>query len=119
MLFVCFVIAGGLLVFRWRWIALLHLPAVAWGALLEFYGWLCPLTPLELRLRAAGGEAGYQGGFVEHYIIPVLYPTDLDRNMQLAFGSFVVLINIAIYGLLLWRLRKPGTQGNKTDKPIQ
>ena len=107
--FVLFVVAGGLLVFRWRWIALLHLPAVVWAILLEFRGWLCPLTPLELSLRAAGGQAGYSGGFVAHYILPVLYPAELDRILQMALGSFVIAVNVAVYGWLLWRLsqRRP------------
>ena len=100
-----FVVAGGLLVFRWRWIALLHLPAVIWGVLLEFFGWMCPLTPLELRLRAAGGQTAYSGGFVEHYIQPVLYFVDSDVIVQFAIGSFVILVNLAIYGLLLWQLK--------------
>lgn len=103
--FVLFVVTGGLLVCKWRWIALLHLPAVIWAVLLEFYGWLCPLTPLELSLRAAGGQAGYSGGFVEHYILPVLYPAELGRPLQFAMGSFVIVINIALYGWLLWRLK--------------
>ena len=104
--FVLFVVAGGLLVFRWRWIALLHLPAVVWAVLLEFYGWLCPLTPLELSLRVAGGQAGYSSGFVEHYILPVLYPAELDMALQIAMGCFVIVINIALYGWLLWRLNR-------------
>jgi len=103
--FVMFVVAGGLLVFRWRWIALLHLPAVVWAVLLEFCGWSCPLTPLELSLRAAGGQAGYSGGFIEHYIFPVLYPVELDRTLQIAMGSLVIVINIALYNWLLWRLK--------------
>jgi hypothetical protein len=103
--YVIFIVAGGLLVFRWRWIALLHLPAVVWAVLLEFRGWLCPLTPLELSLRASGGQAGYSGGFVEYYILPVLYPAELDSSIQIALGSFVIVINIALYGWLLWRLR--------------
>ena len=107
--FVLFVVAGALLAFRWRWMALLHLPAVAWAALLEFRGWLCPLTPLEQRLRAAGGQAGYSGGFVEQYILPVLYPAELDSRMQIALGSFVIVINVALYGWLLWRLKKRWT----------
>ena len=103
--FVLFVVAGGLLVFKWRWIALLHLPAVVWAVLLEFYGWLCPLTPLELSLRETGGQAGYSGGFIEHYILPVLYPVELGTTLQIAMGSFVVVINVALYGWLLWRLK--------------
>ena len=106
-----FVVAGGLLVFRWRWIALLHLPAVIWGVLLEFFGWMCPLTPLELRLRAAGGQTAYSGGFVEHYIQPVLYFVDSDVIVQFAIGSFVILVNLAIYGLLLWRLKNHDRNG--------
>lgn len=103
--FVVFVVAGGLLVFRWRWVALLHLPAVVWAVLLEFRGWLCPLTPLELSLRASGGQAGYSGGFVEHYILPVLYPAELDSTLQIALGSFVIVINVVLYNWLLWRLK--------------
>ena len=103
--FVLFVVAGGLLVFKWRWIALLHLPAVVWAVLLEFCGWLCPLTPLELSLRETGGQAGYSGGFIEHYILPVLYPVELGTTLQIAMGSFVVVINVALYGWLLWRLK--------------
>ena len=109
--YVIFIVAGGLLVFRWRWIALLHLPAVAWGVLLEFFGWMCPLTPLELGLRAAGGQAGYSGGFVEHYIEPVLYSVEPDMTVQISIGSFVILINLALYGLLLWRLKKRDSNG--------
>lgn len=104
--FVLFVVAGALLAFRWHRIVWLHLPAVVWAVLLEFRGWLCPLTPLELKLRAAGGQAGYSGGFVEQYILPVLYPAELDSSLQIALGSFVIMINIALYGCLLWRLKK-------------
>jgi hypothetical protein len=109
--YVIFIVAGGLLVFRWRWIALLHLPAVVWGVLLEFFGWMCPLTPLELGLRAAGGQAGYSGGFVEYYIQPVLYSVEPDMTVQISIGSFVILINIALYGLLLWRLKNSDSNG--------
>jgi len=103
--FVLFVVAGALLVFRWRWIALLHVPAVVWGVLLEFRGWLCPLTPLEQALRVAGGEAGYSGGFVEQYILPILYPAGLDSSLQIAIGTFVIVVNILFYGGLLWHWR--------------
>jgi hypothetical protein len=109
--YVIFIVAGGLLVFRWRWIALLHLPAVVWGVLLEFFGWMCPLTPLELGLRAAGGQAGYSGGFVEYYIQPVLYSVEPDMTVQISIGSFVILINLAVYGLLLWRLKNRHSNG--------
>lgn len=104
--FVIFVVAGGLLVCKWRWMAWLHVPAVVWAVLLEFNGWLCPLTPLEIEMRAAGGQAGYAGGFIEHYILPVLYPAALDAKLQLATGVFVIVMNIVVYGWVLLRLRK-------------
>jgi hypothetical protein len=109
--FVMFVVAGALLVFRWRWIALLHVPAVVWGVLLEFRGWLCPLTPLEQALRVAGGEAGYSGGFVEQYILPILYPAGLDSRLQIALGTFVIVVNVLFYGGLLWRWRSKARVG--------
>lgn len=104
--FVCFVVAGGLLVLKWRWLAALHLPAAVWGALVELQGWLCPLTPLEQHLRTAGGQAGYTGDFVDHYLLPVLYPANLTREMQLAFGALVIAINIALYAWVIARLRR-------------
>jgi hypothetical protein len=99
--FVLFVVLGGLLVLRWRWVAYLHLPAAIWGALIEFAGWICPLTPLENRLRAAAGSAPYQGGFVEHYLLPLLYPSALTRDIQVVLGCLVLGINLLIYGYLL------------------
>lgn len=103
--FVCFVVAGGLLFFKWRWIAFLHIPTAIWGALLEYNNWLCPLTPLEQRLRQASGQAGYSGGFIEHYLLPVLYPSGLNREVQLILGTFVILVNIAIYGWIIWNFK--------------
>jgi len=104
--FVVFTLAGGLLVYRWRWIAVLHIPAVVWGVLLEFRGWTCPLTPLEQQLRSAGNEVSYSGGFVDHYVLPTLYPAEIDRAMQVDMGSILLIINIAVYGWLLWRVRQ-------------
>jgi hypothetical protein len=104
--FVLFVVGGAFLVLRWRRLAWVHVPAAIWGALIEFAGWVCPLTPLENRLRASGGSAGYRGGFVEHYIIPVLYPRGLTREIQIALGMIVIAINIGIYGWLLYQRRK-------------
>ena len=95
--FVAFVVGGGLLAYRWpraRWV---HLPAALWGVLIEWTGGVCPLTPLEIALRQRGGEAGYAGGFVEHYVIPVLYPSALTRPVQVALGAGVVLANVVIY----------------------
>jgi hypothetical protein len=100
--FVLFVIFGGLLVLRWRWIAWLHLPAAAWGAIVEFSGWVCPLTPLENWLREQAGETGYRSDFVAYYLMPVLYPDDLTRDVQLMFGTAVLVINVSVYGWL-WR----------------
>jgi Protein of Unknown function (DUF2784) len=106
-LFVVFVMAGGLLALRWRWVAAVHLPTAVWGALIEFKGWVCPLTPLEKSLRAAAGQAGYQGGFIEHYLLPALYPAGLTPEVQLVLGSLVVAVNLGVYGLVVWRL-SPG-----------
>jgi hypothetical protein len=104
--FVCFVVFGGLLVFKWRWLMVLHLPVVAWGALIEFQGWLCPLTPWEQQFRQAAGQAGYHGGFVEHYLLPVLYPPGLEHDTQLILGGAVILINVIIYGWIFLRRRE-------------
>lgn len=100
--FILFVVLGGLLVLRWRWIALLHLPCAVWGLLIELYGWICPLTPLENSLRRKAGEAGYGGGFIEHYVLPVIYPGGLTREVQLTLAAIVVVVNAGIY-LLVWR----------------
>jgi hypothetical protein len=99
--FVAFVVAGGLLVFRRPWTAAVHLPAVAWAALLEFNGWICPLTPWENALRARAGETGYAGGFVDHYLLPLLYPAGLTPETQVALGFAVLAVNLVVYGLVV------------------
>jgi hypothetical protein len=99
--FVLFVVVGGLLVLRWPRLAYLHLPAAVWGTAIEFAGWICPLTPLEKRLRESAGLASYEGGFVEHYIMPVLYPAGLTRGAQLVLGTLVIGINLAVYTRVL------------------
>jgi hypothetical protein len=101
--FVAFVVAGGLLVLRRPGLAWLHLPAAAWGAAIEFGGWICPLTPLENRLRAAAGEAGYAGDFLGHWLQLLLYPPGLTREIQLALGAGVLLVNGVVYALMLRR----------------
>jgi hypothetical protein len=101
--FVLFVVFGGLLVLRWPRVMYLHLPAAAWGAFIELVGGICPLTPLENSLRRSAGLAGYEGGFVEHYILPVLYPAGLTRGVQLVLGMLVIGTNVAIYGWILAR----------------
>ncbi|MBA2251355.1 MAG: DUF2784 domain-containing protein [Nitrospirales bacterium] len=100
--FVLFVVFGGLLAFRWRKVVWFHLPAATWGATVEFTGWICPLTPLEVWLRLKGGDSGYGADFIEQYILPVLYPADLTHDVQIVLGSFVVVVNMVVYGWL-WR----------------
>ena len=107
--FVLFVVLGGLAVLRWPRLALLHVPAAAWGVLIEYSGWICPLTPLENSLRGKGGEAGYSGGFIQHYIQPILYPAGLTRPVQLVLGSIVLVLNLAAYAILLSRSRSRST----------
>ncbi len=102
--FVVFAVVGALLVLRWRWVVWLHLPAVVWAAIIEFAGWICPLTPLENSLRELGGSAGYETGFIEHYILPVLYPGGLTREVQIVLGLLVLAVNMGISGWLLRRL---------------
>lgn len=103
--FVMFVVGGGLLVLRWPRLAWLHLPAAFWGAFVEFSGWLCPLTPVENWLRRQAGGASYHSDFIEHYILPLLYPGSLTRGMQLVLGTLVVLINLGLYGWMWRRLQ--------------
>ena len=103
--FILFVVFGGLLALRWRWAPLVHLPGAAWGVLIELAGWVCPLTPLENSLRRAAGESGYGGGFIEHYLLPVIYPGGLTREIQLGLAAAVVLLNAGIYALV-WRRRR-------------
>ena len=106
--FIAFAFAGGLLVLRWRRAMALHLPAVAWATLVEVMRWPCPLTPLENYFRHRGGQAGYAGGFVEHYIEPVVYPAGLTPTIQVFIGAGVFLVNVAVYAIVLtqWRRRR-------------
>ena len=107
-IFVLFVVIGGLLVLRWPQLAYLHIPAAVYGAAIEFAGWVCPLTPLENWLRRQAGSAGYSGGFIEHYILPILYPSALSREIQLLLGFLVVAVNLAIYRYVFVRKRAEG-----------
>lgn len=104
--FVLFVAAGGLLALSDRRFAWLHLPAAAWGAGIELAGGVCPLTPLENRLRRLGGAAGYPGGFVEHYLLPALYPSALTRRIEIALGIAVLAGNAVIYAVVIRRARR-------------
>lgn len=106
--FVVFVMLGALLVLRRPRIAWVHVPVALWGAGIEFLGGICPLTPLENHWRRMAGELGYPGGFVEHYVVSVLYPDGLTRRVQLVLGALVLLFNGSIYAWVLWRRRSAG-----------
>ena len=104
--FIVFVVAGGLTVFKWHWMAFIHIPAATWGALIEYRGWICPLTPWENNLRKLAGEEGYTEGFIEHYILQLVYPPGLTRDIQTTLGTIVAVINLLIYAVLLYRLTR-------------
>lgn len=105
-LFVAFVVFGGLLALWKRWIAYLHLPALAWGALVIGMGWICPLTPLEVSLRQRAGDQGYDGGFIEHYLLPLIYPEAITRETQIILAVLLVAGNLLIYALWARRGRR-------------
>jgi hypothetical protein len=110
MAFVAFILLGGCLVLRWRRAVWLHGPAALWGVLVEWAGWVCPLTPLENWLRLKGQGQGYSGGFVEHYLVPVLYPAALSPGIQFVLGTLVVAVNIMVYGYVI-RARRRRARG--------
>jgi hypothetical protein len=109
--FILFVVLGGMLVLKWRKAALAHLPCMLWGALIEFGGWICPLTPLEQRLRETAGGEGYSGGFVEHYVIPLVYPEALTRGVQIGFGVAILAVNLFVYGVVVIGRPRAGRGG--------
>jgi hypothetical protein len=100
--FVLFVVLGGLLALRWPRVAWVHLPVALYGATIEFVGFVCPLTPLEIWLRRRGGQAGYEGGFIDHYITAAIYPTGLTREIQIILGIAVLVLNAVVYAIV-WR----------------
>jgi hypothetical protein len=102
--FILFAIGGGLAVLYRRWVVWLHLPAVLWASVVNLAGWECPLTPLENKFRVAAGLAGYPGGFVEHYVAPLIYPAGMTRPVALTAGVSILIWNAGVYGLVLWRL---------------
>jgi len=102
-LFIIFALLGGLLVIARRYLIIVHLPAAIWASLISFMGWICPLTPLENYLRNAAGADGYTGGFVEHYLMPILYPIGITANIQIVLGIFVVFFNISIYTFVYYK----------------
>ncbi len=121
--FIVFVAGGWLLVARWWRLAWLHLPAVIWGVVLELTGWLCPLTELENRLRLAGGEAGYSGGFIDQYVVPIVYPTTLTRAHQLLLGVALIAVNCAAYAWIVVRRRSAarghGTGSDRSGRKVK
>lgn len=104
--FIAWVVLGGFAVALRPWLAWLHLPAVLWGASVELAGLYCPLTPLEQHLLHAAGEAGYEGGFITHYLLPIIYPDGLTRDVQLLLGGFVVTLNLIVYAVVIRRLAR-------------
>lgn len=105
-LFIIFVVLGGLLVFWKRWIAWIHLPVALYGVLVEWIGWICPLTPLENHFRWLAGAEGYSGGFIQHYLLPLIYPANYTPTLQLILGAIVLAVNVAIYAILIVRHRR-------------
>lgn len=106
LLFIVFVLAGGLCILLRRWVAWVHIPAAAWGMLIEFFGWQCPLTPLEHWLRALSGQGTYSVGFIENILLRIIYPIGLTRELQIFFGLFVLMINCCIYWYVFTREKK-------------
>jgi Protein of Unknown function (DUF2784) len=110
MAFVLFAALGGVLVFKWRRVAWFHIPAALWAAFIELVGWVCPLTPLENWLRRQGGEVGYQTGFIERYLLPLIYPAPFSRSLHVALGLLVMCVNLAIYW---WIWRRSASTGRR------
>jgi hypothetical protein len=111
--FIVFVIAGGLVVLKWSWVAFLHIPAVIWGLAIEFHNAPCPLTPLEQQLLLRAGEEAYRGGFIHHYIVPLIYP-DANPRFFLESGIFLLVLNGVIYAWIIMRMRVK-KRGNEVE----
>ena len=101
--FIVFVVLGALTAYRWPRMAWAHIPCAFWGAWIEITGGICPLTPIGVRFRRMGGAEGYAGGFIEHYLVPIIYPSGLTRADQLLLAGLVVAVNLGAYGFLFWR----------------
>jgi len=110
LLFILFALLGGIFVLYRRWVVFVHLPAAVWATFVGFTGWICPLTPLEKHFREVSGDLGYSGGFIEHYIIPVIYPAALEMDMHLLLGYIALVINLVIYMFVLYRKLKGRNQ---------
>ena len=111
--FIVFVLIGGIMVFKWRWLIWLHVPAAIWGALIVMVGWICPLTPIENALRQASGGEAYSGCFIERYLVPVIYPSGLNREIFIAMGVFVIVINVIVYCLFFIKNKKQAVSKTK------
>jgi uncharacterized protein DUF2784 len=109
--FIAFVMLGALAVWRWRWVTWLHVPALAWAAFVEASGRVCPLTPLENALRMSAGDKGYAGDFVEHYLLAIVYPSGLTREIQWLLAALVLIVNALLYGRLWLRARRSAPLG--------
>ena len=109
LVFILYVIAGALLIFKWPKTLWLHLPSCFWGMNVEFTGWFCPLTPWEIQLRRLAGEEGYTGSFIEHYLIPIIYPSGLTPEVQMVLGGTVLIVNLSLYTLILIKRRNRKT----------
>ncbi len=107
--FVIFAVLGAFLALWRRWIIWLHLPAFLWAVWIECTGGICPLTPLENWLRIKGGQGGYEGDFVAAYLLPVLYPAGLTRNVQFIIAMMIIVINVAIYGSIFYKRSRKHT----------
>ena len=103
-LFIVFVVFGGLIVLKWHRIIWFHIPCVIWGALIEFFGWVCPLTYLENYFRELANATNYESSFIQHYLLPIIYPPGLTTDIQILLGSAVIVINLFIY-YIIWRNR--------------
>ena len=103
--FILFALLGGAMTVWWRWVPFVHLPAAAWGFIVELTGSGCPLTYFENYFRLKAGQSGYTESFVEHYLFNIIYPSGLTREIQFALAGVVVIVNIAIYGWLFFRRR--------------
>ena len=109
LVFILYVIAGALLIFKWPKTLWLHLPSCFWGMTVEFTGWICPLTPWEIKLRRLAGEEGYSGSFIAQYLIPIIYPSGLTREVQMVLGGTVLIVNLSLYTLILIKRRNRKT----------
>ena len=115
--FIVFALLGGLLILWRNWFIFIHLPAALWSAIVEFNGWICPLTPLENQFLNLSGRSNYQGGFVDYYLLPIIYPAGLTRQDQVILGFLAILVNFCIYAFVYWRKRKVRHSKLKGIKP--